>query len=75
MKTRLLTKNDIQSFLTMKTCMDAVESAFGDLASGNAIMPQRVPIKPEGKGGIALFMPAYIPKLGALGAKVVSVYT
>jgi len=75
MKTRLLTRKDIQSFLTMKTCMDAVESAFADLASGNAIMPQRTPIKPEGKGGIALFMPAYIPKLGALGAKVVSVYT
>jgi len=74
MKTRLLTRADIQSFLTMKTCMDAVESAFGDFAAGNAVMPQRTPIKPEGKGGISLFMPAYIPSLDALGAKVVTVY-
>jgi len=74
MKTRLLTRADIQSFLTMGTCMDAVEKAFADFASGNAVMPQRTPIRPEGKGGIALFMPAYIPSLAALGAKVVTVY-
>jgi len=74
MKTRLLTKKDIQSFLTMGTCMDAVEKAFADFAAGSAVMPQRTPIKPEGKGGIALFMPAYIPGLAALGAKVVTVY-
>ena len=74
MKTRLLTRADIQSFLTMATCMDAVERAFADFASGNAFMPHRTPIRPEGKGGIALFMPAYIPSLGALGAKVVTVY-
>lgn len=74
MKTRLLTRKDIQSFLTMATCIEAVENAFADLARGNAVLPQRTPIKPEGKGGIALFMPAYIPSSGALGAKVVTVY-
>jgi ornithine cyclodeaminase/alanine dehydrogenase len=75
MKTRLLTRKDIQGFLTMATCIEAVEGAFADLAKGNAIMPQRTPIKPEGKGGVALFMPAYIPSSGALGAKVVTVYS
>jgi alanine dehydrogenase len=74
MKTRLLSRKDIESILTMKMCMEAVERAFADLASGNAVMPQRTPIGVADKQGIALFMPAYIKSLGALGAKVVSVY-
>ncbi len=74
MKTRLLTRADIQKFLTMSLCMDAVEKAFADLASGGAVMPQRTPIRPEGQNGVALFMPAHIKSLGALGAKVVTVY-
>jgi len=74
MKTRLLSRKDIESIFTMKMCMEAVERAFADLASGNAVMPQRTPIGVPDKQGIALFMPAYIKSLGALGAKVVSVY-
>ena len=74
MKTRLLTKADIQSFLTMSVCMDAVESAFKDLANGAAVMPQRTPIALPDKHGVALFMPARIGSLGALGAKIVTVY-
>jgi len=74
MKTRLLTRTDIKGFLTMATCMDAVESAFRDLASGEAVMPQRTPIALPDKHGVALFMPAHIRSLGAIGAKVVTVY-
>jgi alanine dehydrogenase len=74
MKTRLLTRADIKGFLTMATCMDAVESAFRDLASGEAVMPQRTPIALPDKHGVALFMPAHIKSLGAIGAKVVTVY-
>ncbi len=74
MKTRLLSKSDIQGFLTMGVCMDAVEKAFADLANGEAVMPQRTPIPVPGHMGLALFMPAYIKSLGALGAKVVTVY-
>lgn len=33
MKTRLLSLKDIESFFTMKMCMEAVENAFADLAS------------------------------------------
>jgi len=74
MKTRLLSRKDIESFFTMKMCMEAVEKAFADLAGGNATMPQRTPIPVADKHGLALFMPAYIKSLGALGAKVVTVY-
>jgi ornithine cyclodeaminase/alanine dehydrogenase len=74
MKTRLLSRKDIESFFTMRMCMEAVEKAFADLAAGNATMPQRTPIAVPDKHGLALFMPAHIKSLGALGAKVVTVY-
>jgi ornithine cyclodeaminase/alanine dehydrogenase len=74
MKTRLLSRKDIESFLTMRMCMDAVERAFADLALGNATMPQRTPIALPDQHGVALFMPAHIKSLRALGAKVVTVY-
>lgn len=74
MKTILLSRKDIEKLLTMADCMDAVEKAFVDLAAGGAIMPQRTPIVVEEHAGLALFMPAYIKGMGALGAKVVTVY-
>jgi alanine dehydrogenase len=74
MKTLLLSRKDIESFFTMKMCMDAVEKAFAGLAQGNAVLPQRTPIPLPDKSGLALFMPAYIKNMKALGAKIVSVY-
>jgi len=74
MKTILLSRKDIERLLTMKDCMAAVEKAFADLAQGGAIMPQRTPIPTPEYEGVALFMPAYIKSMGALGAKVVTVY-
>lgn len=74
MKTRLLSGKDIESFFTIRMCMEAVEKAFADLATGNATLPQRTPITVPDQHGLALFMPAHIKSLGALGAKVVTVY-
>lgn len=74
MKTLLLSRKDIEGFFTMRLCMEAVEKAFADLATGNATMPQRTPIIVPDQHGLALFMPAHIKSLGALGTKVVTVY-
>jgi ornithine cyclodeaminase/alanine dehydrogenase len=74
MKTLLLSRKEIESFFTMKMCMDAVEKAFAGLSQGNVTMPQRTPIPLPDKSGLALFMPAHIKNLKALGAKVVTVY-
>src|SRR5512146_190717 len=74
MKTLLLSRKDIESFFTMKLCMQAVETAFAGLAGGNANMPQRTLIPVPEKSGLALFMPAHIKNLHALGTKVVTVY-
>ncbi|UCD74558.1 MAG: hypothetical protein JSV91_12310 [Phycisphaerales bacterium] len=70
----LLTKSDVMKVLDMKSTMDIVERAFAELHGGSALMPQRTPIPVPDHHGLALFMPALIKEMGALGAKVVTVY-
>ena len=68
----LLTMNDVIKVLEMPDCIDVVEKAFVELASGTAVLPLRIPITPP--GGLSLYMPAYLKELGALACKVVTVY-
>jgi len=58
----------------MQDTIEILNQAFDDLAQGRAVMPQRTPITSPEYGGLALFMPAYLKGMGALGAKVVTVY-
>jgi alanine dehydrogenase len=68
----LLTRDDVMSVLDMAGCMDVVEKAFAEMAEGSAVLPLRINIKPP--DGLALYMPAYLKKMGALACKVVTVY-
>ena len=71
----LLSRQDVQSVLTMRDCLAAVEAAFGELARGHAIMPQRSVIRVAEHKGLFLGMPAYVGGgLNTLGLKVVTVY-
>jgi len=70
----LLTRENVQELLDMKSTIEILEKAFAELAAGNVDMPQRTPIKSADPPGVSLFMPASIPSIGSLGAKVVSVY-
>jgi alanine dehydrogenase len=72
--TRLLSRSDVMQVLDMDTTISILERAFSDFATGNAVMPQRTPIRAEEHAGISLFMPAYLKGMGALGAKIVTVY-
>ncbi|MFH1469583.1 MAG: ornithine cyclodeaminase [Pseudomonadota bacterium] len=72
--TRLLSRQDVMKVLDMGDVLDILEKAFADLADGKAVMPQRTPIVAPDHAGLALFMPAYLKGLGALGAKTVTVY-
>jgi len=72
--TKLLSKNDVIKILNMDDTIDILEKAFVDLANDNALMPQRTPITTPENNGLALFMPAYLKGMGALGTKVVTVY-
>ncbi len=72
--TKLLSRNDVMQVLDMKDQIEILQQAFLDLAEDRAVMPQRTPITSPEHGGLALFMPAYLKGMGALGAKVVTVY-
>lgn len=71
---KLLSRDDVKQLLTMEGAIGILEDAFAGLARGEVVMPVRTPIKAPEHEGLALFMPAYVPSLGALGAKVVTVY-
>lgn len=72
--TKILSRADVMKVLDMKDTIEILEKAFGDLAEGRAVMPQRTPIPAPEHSGLALFMPAYLKGLGALGTKIVTVY-
>jgi ornithine cyclodeaminase len=70
---RLLSAGDLRRLISMGEAIDLVRAAFIQLAEGRATVPARLHLKAEADG-TPLYMPAYIPALGALGAKVVSVF-
>jgi ornithine cyclodeaminase/alanine dehydrogenase len=72
--TKLLSKNDVMKVLNMNDTIDILEKAFTDLSESKAVMPLRTPILTPDHNGLALFMPAYLKGIGALGAKIVTVY-
>jgi alanine dehydrogenase len=72
MKIRILSAADIRACLPMSGAIDAMRTAFAQLSSGEAVVPDRIAVSTE--EGISLFMPGYLPREGHLAAKVVSVY-
>lgn len=72
--TILLSRQDVQSILTMKDNIAILESAFIELFNNTIVMPVRTPISVPEHNGVALFMPAYLKSMKALGAKIVTVY-
>ncbi len=68
----LLNRNDVMKVLDMSQCIEVVEKAFAELATGTVVMPLRINFA-TGEG-FALYMPAYIKEMGALACKVVTSY-
>jgi len=58
--------------LDMAECMEVVEKAFVELASGTAVLPLRINLFTQ--EGLGLYMPAYLKEMGALACKVVTSY-
>ncbi len=71
---KLLSRKDVESLLSMEEAISVLEEAFVELAEGRVIMPQRTAVKNNDVEGVSLFMPAFIPKISALGTKIVTVY-
>lgn len=71
----VLSRSDIRSLVSMERAIDLVSSAFADLSAGRAIAPIRTAIEVEKEAATTLVMPAFVPAAGALGVKVVSVFS
>lgn len=72
--TILLSRKDVESILNMKDNIIIIENAFTELYNQSTIMPVRTPIAVPENNGVALFMPAYLKSMKALGTKIVTVY-
>ena len=76
----LLTRKDVESVLTMKEAIAAVEEGFRLLGAGRVNMPQRTAIRMPEMKGLHLAMPASLAGAdgsgegAALAIKVVTVY-
>jgi ornithine cyclodeaminase/alanine dehydrogenase-like protein (mu-crystallin family) len=68
---RILTAEDVQAAVDMRTAIDAVRAGFIALSLGKARVPLRSVI--ETPGGVLLTMPAYIEGTPVSSVKVVSV--
>lgn len=64
---------DVESVLDRDELADAIAVALAESSAGRTSVPPRVAAEAAG-GGILAAMPGSVPELGALGAKLVSVF-
>ncbi len=74
MQVLLLSEADEKKVLSMKEAIDILEKAFAEFTSGGVAMPLRPVINVPEHEGMSSFMPCYLPKMGALAVKAVSVF-
>jgi ornithine cyclodeaminase/alanine dehydrogenase len=67
-----LSKNDIESLVTMKDAVRAVEMAFLEQHEGKAACPKRLIIGIDKHEGFAYYMPAYLSRTKSLAIKIVT---
>ena len=70
----LLSRADVESLLDPLELIDAVARAMADLSAGRASMPDRVAALVPEHDGLLGAMPGYVPSLGALTAKLVTLF-
>ena len=69
-----LSKADVQRLVPMPDAIALMKAAFAELSAGRTDSPLRTVIPIPDAAGDALFMPAHVPAMDALGLKVVSVF-
>jgi ornithine cyclodeaminase/alanine dehydrogenase-like protein (mu-crystallin family) len=69
----ILSGADIERVLDLDRLVDALGEALADLSAGRASMPARVAASVPDRG-LLVAMPAHVPALGALTAKLLTVY-
>ena len=70
----LLSRDDVLALLDLDRLIDALGPAMADLSAGRASVPDRVGALVAERDGHLLAMPGYVPSLGVLGCKLVSLF-
>lgn len=70
----ILTRQDVESLLSMTDTIAAVREAYAAVSAGTAQVPQRHHLRVGDGRGDALIMSGYLPESRGLGVKMVSVY-
>ncbi|HWV33990.1 MAG TPA: ornithine cyclodeaminase [Thermomicrobiales bacterium] len=71
----VLTRADLKNLVPMHEAVDLMKTAFTELSAGRAVVPMRTVLEIEPETSSTLVMPAYLPGVGALGFKVISIFT
>jgi alanine dehydrogenase len=70
----ILSRKEVEHLLDLDKLVDALAAAMVELSAGRVSMPPRIAaIVPE-RGGVLASMPVYLPSLGTLATKLVSVF-
>jgi ornithine cyclodeaminase len=73
MKTRILTRQDVEELLPMRDCIEVMAKTLAATARGQAINPLRTALRfPDGRGLLGL-MPAQLASPPCAGVKIVTV--
>ena len=71
---RVLTRRDVEELLDLDELIDALAEAMSDVSSGGASLPPRVAAFVPSVEGMLAAMPGYLPSIGILETKLVSVF-
>ncbi|MBL8129444.1 MAG: ornithine cyclodeaminase [Chloroflexia bacterium] len=69
-----LTRNQVRALVSMPDAIALMKQAFGELSAGRTVSPLRTVIPLPDREADALFMPAFVPAMDALGLKSVNVF-
>jgi ornithine cyclodeaminase/alanine dehydrogenase len=69
-----LSRSDVESLVTMREAVQAVEKAFLELHEGKAVCPRRLIISVDKHKGFAYYMSAYLSQTESLAIKIVTQY-
>lgn len=70
----VLNRRQVRELVPMPDAIDLMKAAFAELSAGRTVSPLRTVISLPEKEADALFMPAYVPAMDALGLKSVNVF-
>lgn len=68
-------RRDVEALLDLGALIDALSAKMADLSAGRATMPDRVAAFVAHQNATGLLdMPSYVPSVGALSSKLVTVF-